>query len=66
MVSEDPYEKGLRKILNYGHTLGHAFEIQNKYSILRKAVSKEIADFAYSYFLNKRKVAKFLFDNRYI
>jgi hypothetical protein len=39
---------------------------KNKYSILRKAVSKEIADFAYSYFLNKRKVAKFLFDNRYI
>ena len=22
VVSEDPYEKGLRKILNYGHTLG--------------------------------------------
>ena len=26
VVSEDPYEKGLRKILNYGHTLGHAIE----------------------------------------
>lgn len=26
IVEEDPYEKGLRKILNFGHTLGHAIE----------------------------------------
>ncbi|MNY14774.1 3-dehydroquinate synthase [compost metagenome] len=26
MVTEDPHEKGLRKILNYGHTIGHAVE----------------------------------------
>lgn len=26
VVEEDPQEKGLRKILNYGHTLGHAVE----------------------------------------
>ncbi len=26
VVKEDPKEKGLRKILNYGHTLGHAVE----------------------------------------
>ena len=39
---------------------------KNKYSVLKKAVSKEIADFAYSYFLIKRKVAKFLFDQKYI
>ena len=26
VVTEDPFEKGLRKILNYGHTLGHAIE----------------------------------------
>jgi 3-dehydroquinate synthase len=26
VVSEDPYEKGLRKILNFGHTIGHAIE----------------------------------------
>ncbi len=26
IVNEDPNEKGLRKILNFGHTLGHAIE----------------------------------------
>jgi 3-dehydroquinate synthase len=26
VVTEDPYEKGLRKILNAGHTVGHAIE----------------------------------------
>ena len=27
VVEEDPFEKGLRKSLNLGHTIGHAFEI---------------------------------------
>ena len=26
IVAKDPYESGLRKILNFGHTLGHAIE----------------------------------------
>ena len=39
---------------------------KNKYSVLKNAISKEIADFSYSYFLNKRRVAKFLFDHKYI
>lgn len=26
ITEEDPYEKGLRKILNFGHTIGHAVE----------------------------------------
>ncbi len=26
VVAEDPHEKGLRKILNFGHTIGHAVE----------------------------------------
>ncbi len=26
VVKEDPYEKGFRKILNFGHTIGHAIE----------------------------------------
>ncbi len=26
IISKDPFEKGIRKTLNYGHTLGHAIE----------------------------------------
>jgi 3-dehydroquinate synthase len=26
IVLKDPKEKGLRKVLNFGHTLGHAIE----------------------------------------
>ena len=26
MVIEDPHEKGIRKSLNFGHTIGHAIE----------------------------------------
>ena len=29
VVTEDKYEGGLRKILNFGHTLGHAIESEN-------------------------------------
>lgn len=32
VVTEDPHEKGLRKILNYGHTIGHAIET---YSLIK-------------------------------
>jgi len=28
VVDQDPFEKGLRKILNFGHTIGHAIETQ--------------------------------------
>jgi 3-dehydroquinate synthase len=31
IVKQDPYEKGIRKILNFGHTIGHALE---SYSII--------------------------------
>ena len=37
-----------------------------KYRILRGAVSLELCDFCYRYFLNKRKVARLLFDTRWI
>ena len=30
------------------------------------AISKDMADFCFAYFLNKRKVARFLFDQKYI
>ena len=39
---------------------------KNKYTILKGAISKEIADFVYKYFKNKRNVARVLFDSRYI
>ena len=39
---------------------------KNKYSVLKNAISKELADFVYKYFSNKRNVARVLFDERYI
>ena len=39
---------------------------KNKYTVLKRAISKEMADFCFAYFLNKRKVARFLFDQKYI
>ncbi len=38
----------------------------NKYTILKKAISSELSDFIYRYFLNKKNVARFLFDQKYI
>ena len=38
----------------------------NKYTILKKAISPELANFVYKYFLNKRKTARFLFDQKYL
>ena len=35
---------------------------KNKYTVLKNAISPEIAEFVYKYFLNKREVARFLFD----
>lgn len=31
IVEADPKEKGLRRVLNYGHTIGHAIESSTKY-----------------------------------
>ena len=39
---------------------------KNKYKILRGAISKELASFVYSYFIKKRRIARFLFDQKYI
>ena len=39
---------------------------KNKYKVLRKAVSPEVADFVYTYFLNKRTVARHFFDIKWI
>ena len=40
--------------------------MKNNYKVIRQVISKELADFIYSYFLMKRKVARKLFDDRYI
>ena len=39
---------------------------KNKYTVLKTAVSPEISEFVYKYFLNKRNVARFLLDQKYI
>ncbi|MCL2067380.1 MAG: 3-dehydroquinate synthase [Treponema sp.] len=33
IVTEDEFEKGRRKLLNFGHTVGHAIELLSDYSI---------------------------------
>jgi 3-dehydroquinate synthase len=33
LVFEDPYEKGKRRLLNFGHTIGHALEKLSDYKI---------------------------------
>ena len=39
---------------------------KNKYQVIKGAISTELADFCYQYFLNKRAVARHLFDEKYI
>jgi len=39
---------------------------KNKYTIIKKCISKDLSLFVYNYFLIKRQVAKTLFDKRYI
>jgi 3-dehydroquinate synthetase len=33
IIEEDPYEKGLRAVLNIGHTVGHAVELVSKFQL---------------------------------
>ena len=39
---------------------------KNKYKVLKAAISSELAEFVYTYFLNKRTTARFLFDQKYL
>lgn len=34
VVEQDPTEKGIRALLNFGHTLGHAIEKMNEFSLM--------------------------------
>ena len=36
------------------------------YKVIKRAISRELAEFCYDYFCNKRKVARLFFDSRYI
>ena len=33
IIEEDPYEKGIRAMLNFGHTVGHAVELVSKFEL---------------------------------
>jgi hypothetical protein len=39
---------------------------KDKYEVVRKVISKELASFCYAYFLNKRQVAKHMKDTKFI
>ena len=39
---------------------------EKKYTVIKSAISKELSDFVYSYFLLKRKVARTYFDLKFI
>ena len=62
-VSNDKYRKLFNEI-NWDKGL-MSFEV-NKYQLLPKAISSELANFVYQYFLLKRKVANKLIELKYI
>ncbi len=39
---------------------------KNKYQVIKGAISKELADFCYQYFLNKRSVTRHLFEDKFL
>jgi len=39
---------------------------KTKFKVIKEAIPRKVADFIYRYFKNKRQVAKFLFDTKYI
>tara|TARA_B100000029_G_scaffold512210_1_gene608261 strand:- start:1777 stop:2400 length:624 start_codon:yes stop_codon:yes gene_type:complete len=39
---------------------------KNKYKIIKRAISPDLAGFCYTYFLNKRAATKFLFEQKYL
>lgn len=60
VVEEDPNEKHLRKILNYGHTVGHAIESSGKFD---SYLHGECVGIGMTYFSSeevKEKINKFL------
>jgi hypothetical protein len=39
---------------------------RNKYTVIKKAISKDLSQFLFNYFMIKRQVAKTLFESKYI
>ena len=39
---------------------------KNKYCVIKEAITKQLAEFVYNYFMMKRQVARTLFDTRFI
>jgi hypothetical protein len=39
---------------------------ENKYTVIKKAISEDLAKFCYDYFIMKRQVARTMFDSQYI
>lgn len=79
VVNQDEKEKGLRKILNLGHTLGHALETAGKFKkythgeavmqgiffVLDYSYKKELISYSY-YRLSKELIAKYGFRQQKI
>ena len=38
----------------------------DNYLVIKRAISEELANFCYDYFLTKRKVARTFYDSQYI
>ncbi|MHB8481713.1 MAG: 3-dehydroquinate synthase [Nitrospiria bacterium] len=65
VVGQDEKESGLRKILNYGHTMGHAIEAVTRYKRYRHGEAISIGmHFAASLALNAGNCSKDLVDRQ--
>lgn len=57
VVNQDPYDQGIRKILNFGHTIGHAiesFSLQNSENPLLHGEAVAIGIIAEAWLSNKK------------
>ncbi len=67
IVAKDPEEKNLRKILNFGHTIGHAIEALSDYQIKHGfAVAEGILVESYLSFMTNKLTEVELFRIQYI
>jgi 3-dehydroquinate synthase len=73
IIQQDPKEKGLRKILNFGHTLGHAVEKASGYGLLHgqavaigmnfaARLAHEVGDFPLEEVLRQKRVLTSLLE----